>query len=62
MHQLTRKNIFRSWQENWSKLQSTIDNLAYQYDHEILGTVSGLPIELEVEICLESRTHSCSQA
>ena len=31
-------------------------------DHEILATVSGLPIELEGEIILESRTHNCSQA
>ena len=31
-------------------------------DHEILATVSGLPIELEGEISLESRTHNCSQA
>ena len=31
-------------------------------DHEILATVSGLPIELEGEIILELRTHNCSQA
>ena len=31
-------------------------------NHEILATVSGLPIELEGEILLESRTHNCSQA
>ena len=31
-------------------------------DHEISATVSGLPIELEGETLLESRTHNCSQA
>ena len=31
-------------------------------DHEILATVLGIPIELEREIRLESRTHNCSQA
>ena len=31
-------------------------------DHEILATASGLPIELEREILLESRTHNCSHA
>ena len=30
-------------------------------DHEILATASGLPIELERDILLESRTHNCSQ-
>ena len=30
--------------------------------HEILATISGLPIELEAEIILESRTHNYSQA
>ena len=31
-------------------------------DHEILATVSGLPIELETEILLGSRINNCSQA
>ena len=31
-------------------------------DHEILATASGLPIELEGELSLESRPHNCSQA
>ena len=30
--------------------------------HEILATVSGIPIELEGEILLELRTHNCPQA
>ena len=108
LHQLTRKNIFRSWQENWSKLQSTFDKtraaLQQQSQHsseisqlevcilnknfkqhielfqagrtksclpiwrsltsdrEILTTVSGLPIDLEGEIPLESRISNWSQA
>ena len=31
-------------------------------DREILATVLRIPIELEGEIRLESRTHNCSQA
>ena len=109
IHQLIRKIFFRSWQENWSKLQSTLDktraalqqqqtqhsleiskleacilnkNLKQHIelfqagrtksflqiwksltsDREILTKVSGLPIDLEGEIPLESRIYNCSQA
>ena len=109
IHQLIRKTFFRSWQENWSKLQSTLDktraalqqqqtqhsleiskleacilnkNLkehtelfqagrtksclqiwkSLTSDREILTKVSGLSIDLEGEIPLESRIYNCSQA
>ena len=53
MHQLTRKNFFRSWQENWSKLQSTIDKTGAAPQQQQTQCSSDI---LQLEVCILHKT------